>query len=119
VNKVLLFCLLWINVNAQNVADPFFHWQFRKEGDTTWHVAALLSTVYFDLRHNKLIDDPYFGSSEKELQWVDTCVWEYQSVFDVSKEQFDKSHVELIFEGLDTYADVFLNDLLILSAENI
>ncbi len=44
---------------------------------------------------------------------------EFQTSFDVSPETLAKKHVELIFKGLDTYAQVYLNDSLILEADNM
>ncbi|MEG1671780.1 MAG: glycoside hydrolase family 2 protein, partial [Mucinivorans sp.] len=60
-----------------------------------------------------------FCLNERGAQWVDKEDWIYESHFDATPEVFDKEHVELVFEGLDTYADVYLNDSLVLHADNM
>jgi len=95
------------------------HWQFRKTGDKEWFPATVPGTVYTDLLDNKKIPDPFFGANEKALQWIDTCSWEYELWFDLVPGFVDEYHCELQFEGLDTYASVYLNDSLILRAENM
>jgi beta-mannosidase len=81
--------------------------------------AKVPGTVHTDLLYNKLIPDPFYGSNEKELQWIEECNWEYLCKFDCSEEIIQKKNIELVFEGLDTYAKVYLNDSLIISAFNM
>ncbi|MBK8521141.1 MAG: hypothetical protein IPL54_09740 [Chitinophagaceae bacterium] len=76
-------------------------------------------TVHTDLLANKLIPDPYFRDNESKLQWIDKADWEYKTVFNVDDQTFIKKNIELVFDGLDTYADVFLNGKLILQGENM
>lgn len=94
-------------------------WKFRKAGESSWYYATVPGTVHTDLLKNKLIPDPFTGTSESRLQWIENEDWEYKTTFKISKEEFQRSHIELQFDGLDTYADVFLNDSLILSADNM
>ena len=96
-----------------------YNWQFRKKGDKEWLTASIPGTVHTDLLANKLIADPYYGDNEKQLQWIENEDWEYKTYFDVSKQELNQQHIELQFEGLDTYANVFLNDSLILVADNM
>jgi beta-mannosidase len=95
------------------------NWRFRKSGDNEWLPATVPGTVHTDLFDNKKIRDPFFGTNEKKLQWIDTCSWEYDTWFDGNAEIISSYHCELQFEGLDTYAKVYLNDSLILIAENM
>jgi beta-mannosidase len=88
-------------------------------GDETWHPATVPGTVHTDLFKNKLIPDPFAGADEKQLQWIENEDWEYKTTFKVSEKELKKKHIELQCDGLDTYADVFLNDSLILSADNM
>ena len=94
-------------------------WDFRRVGNTDWLPATVPGTVHTDLLNNKLIDDPFYGDNEKKLQWIDTCNWEYRTFFDCSSELFSCKHIEIQFDGLDTYAKVYLNDNLILVADNM
>lgn len=57
--------------------------------------------------------------NEKKIQWVENEDWEYRTSFIVSEEQLNRDGIQLIFEGLDTYADVYLNGSLLLKADNM
>jgi beta-mannosidase len=94
-------------------------WQFREAGKDKWYPANVPGCVHTDLLNNKLIEDPFYRDNEKNLQWIGKTDWEYQTTFNVTAEMLERSHVELIFEGLDTYANVFLNDEPLLSTDNM
>ena len=44
--------------------------------------------------------------NEQKIQWVENEDWEYRTSFTVTMEQLERDDAQLIFEGLDTYADV-------------
>jgi len=88
-------------------------WQFREVGRDTWYPANVPGGVHTDLLNNKLIDDPFYRDNEKKLQWIGKTDWEYQTTFNVTTEMLKRNSLELIFEGLDTYAKVLLNDELL------
>ena len=98
------------------------NWQFRKAGDSTeWMPATVPGTVHTDLLKNNKIPDPFYRDNESKVQWVDREDWEYKTSFDVDtlKLQQPNGNAELVFEGLDTYADVYLNGHKILEANNM
>ena len=74
---------------------------------------------YTDLLRQNLIDDPYIGLNERKVQWIDKEDWIYETRFQVSDAVLDNDSIDLCFDGLDTYADVFLNDTKILEADNM
>ena len=83
-------------------------WQFEYNGQ--WYPATVPGNIHDDLLHNRLILDPHYGTNEDSVQWVADSVWIYRLVFDVENaESSDFSHRQLVFEGLDTYAEVSLN----------
>jgi beta-mannosidase len=112
-------------------------WQFRAVGTTSaiantdaagntaqsdvkqWHPAQVPGVVQTDLLSNKLIPDPFDRDNEFRLQWIGLTDWEYQTVFQVDAASLGHDHVDLIFDGLDTLADVYLNDQAILHADNM
>ena len=95
------------------------NWQFRQSGSTEWLPAQVPGCVHTDLLTNEKIDDPFYRDNEKKLQWIGKTDWEYQSIFIISAETMKGGHVDLVFDGLDTYARVFLNDVKILDADNM
>ncbi|HYJ45345.1 MAG TPA: hypothetical protein VEV81_01940, partial [Pyrinomonadaceae bacterium] len=94
-------------------------WRFREVGKDDWHTATVPGCVHTDLLNNRLIEDPFYRDNEQKLQWIGKTDWEYQTTFNLSPALLRRQHLELVFEGLDTYANVFLNDTPLLSADNM
>ncbi len=94
-------------------------WKFRQAGDSTWLPASVPGCVHTDLIDNKLIPDPFYRLNEQKVKWIENADWEYSTTFNVSGELASFSNIDLEFGGLDTYADVFLNDSLLLKADNM
>lgn len=94
-------------------------WTFKHVRGNDWYPATVPGVVHTDLMDNKLIEDPFYRLNERSIQWVDKEDWEYKTTLDVAPDVFDKQHIELDFKGLDTYADVYLNDSCILKTNNM
>ena len=76
------------------------------------------SVVQQSLYENGIIPHPYLGTVENQLLWISDHPWDYSLHFDVDKEMLENYCVELVFEGLDTYADVKLNGEKLFFADN-
>ena len=76
------------------------------------------SVVQQSLYENGIIPHPYLGTVENDLPWISDHPWDYSLRFDVDKEMLEKENVELVFEGLDTYAEVSLNGEKLFFADN-
>jgi beta-mannosidase len=102
-------------------AKIFLHsgWKFREAGKGEWRAAAVPGCVHTDLLANGLIEDPFYRDNEPKLQWIGKTDWEYQTTFDAPASLLRREHVELVFEGLDTYAAVTLNGAPLLEADNM
>ncbi len=94
-------------------------WQFHEVGKDDWHAATVPGCVHTDLLNNKLIDDPFYRDNEQKLQWIGKTDWEYQTTFSVGPEILQRGNIDLVFEGLDTYANVFLNGESLLNTDNM
>jgi beta-mannosidase len=94
-------------------------WQLQKVGDSTWIPAKVPGTVHTDLFAAGVIPDPFVGERESELQWIEDADWTYRTEIDVDERLLSQEHVELVFDGLDTYADVRLNGKTVLTADNM
>src|SRR5215207_7836657 len=82
-------------------------WQFREAGKTEWLPATVPGCVHTDLLAAKKIEDPFYRDNERRQQWIGKTDWEYQTVFNVSAETLKRGNLEIVFQGLDTYAHVF------------
>lgn len=99
----------------------FLHqnWVFRKKGDIEWLPATVPGSVNTDLLSNGKIPDPFFRQQFLASQWVENEDWEYSCRFTVDKEMLERDQIELVFEGLDTFANVSLNNIPVLHACNM
>ena len=112
-------------VRAQNVALALDHgWQFRQitpnsqDAETGWLPATVPGDVHLDLLANKKIPDPFYRDNESKLQWIENASWEYRDTFDVTPALLARSNVDLVFDGLDAAAQVYLNGTQVLSADD-
>ena len=94
-------------------------WEFRQEGKDEWRGADVPGVVHTDLMAHELIPHPWIGTNETNVQWIENENWTYRTTFNISSSQLEMDVVDLVFEGLDTYAEVSLNGELVLDADNM
>lgn len=94
-------------------------WEFRQADTGKWMPAMVPGTVHTDLLDNNRIEDPFYRLNERHLQWIDKTDWEYRTNFKADPNILRKDNLDLVFEGLDTYAEIYLNDQLILTTDNM
>jgi beta-mannosidase len=100
-------------------------WTFRqadKEDSKFLPVAQFPTNVHLDLIANKIIEDPFIGKNENDVQWIGEVPWVYKTSFPsptLSTEERGNVKAVLAFDGLDTYATVVLNGKEILKTENM
>ena len=100
-------------------------WEFRSlhtphESERVgWHAAIVPGVVQGDLLRYGLIPDPNYGLNEPKYQWVGLSDWEYRTTFTLTTAEQRQKHIDLVFDGLDTFADVYLNGEQILQADNM
>ncbi len=111
---------------AQNAVLVLDHgWQFRQvaagaqDAESGWLPATVPGDVHLDLLANKKIPDPFFRDNESKLQWIENESWEYRLNFDVTPALLARSHVDLVFDGLDAAAQVYMNGAQVLAANNM
>lgn len=80
---------------------------------------TLPSVVQTDLFEAGLIPHPYLGTVEQSMLWISNHPWRYTLRFDLNPELRNKKCTNLVFEGIDTYATITLNDKKILTADNM
>src|ERR1039458_2977196 len=99
-------------------------WQFRQitagaqEAESGWLPATVPGDVHLDLLANKKIPDPFVRDNESKLQGIEKESWEYRLSFEVTPALLARSHVDLVFDGLDGAAEVSVNGARLLSAGN-
>ncbi len=100
-------------------------WEFRQTsgGKSTeaaeWLPAQVPGDVHLDLLRNKLIPDPFYGDNESRLQWIEKADWTYHRTFEATNDLLAHRNIDLVFLGLDTNATVYINNRVVLKADNM
>src|SRR6195952_2677315 len=84
-----------------------------------WRSATVPGLVHTDVLAHKLIPDPFYRDNEKKVQWVSDSDWEYRRTISVDQNLLKHKHIDLVFEGLNTLADVSINGKLVLHSDNM
>lgn len=116
---LVILSLLSSYIFAQEIDLKKQHWNLTSPYNQIHINNANPSDVHLSLLEAQIIGDPFYGDMEEKLQWVGNQNWEYSCDFMVDSILTKNKLTNLIFDGLDTYADVYLNDSLILQADNM
>lgn len=93
-------------------------WKLRKKGDMNWIDSVNFpNSIHKILWDKKLIENPYFGNNEKDLKWIEESDWEAELEFEAFGSSQFQNH-EIVFESLEPYIKVYLNDQFIFESKN-
>ncbi|ANY68171.1 beta-mannosidase [Paenibacillus sp. BIHB 4019] len=87
--------------------------------DRFWMTAKVPGDVHSTLMDRRIIEHPYFGHNDIKCRWIEQKEWWYRAQFDYEVDEIQGERHELIFEGLDTFATIFVNGLEVGTAENM
>ncbi len=76
-------------------------------------------TMYSVLYDHGKIPDPFYGTNERELQYLAEKDCVFESVFSAPPALFTREHIELVFHGLDTICHIYLNGTLLGKVKNM
>lgn len=116
---ILLFSIIPLFSLAQTKLNLNNGWQFTQTGKNEWHDAKIPGSVQGNLIRHGVLPDPFYGTNEEKVQWVEDENWDFKKTFSLTAQQLQHDDAMLFFEGLDTHADVFLNGAKILHAQNM
>ena len=123
--KLLLNITILLLFFVSNVSSQQFeyelntNWKFSQEGKGEWEKATVPGVVHLDLFNNNMIEDPYWENNELKQRWIENENWVYVNHILFDPTIYNTDNIELVFEGLDTYATVLLNGDTILIADNM
>ena len=123
INAIFFILLIMISSGYSQISKQIelkSDWYFKEKNRTNeWYKATVPGCIHSDLLSNKVITDPYYRINEKDVQWIDKKDWIYKTEFTVQDYILSRQNIYLTFKGLDTYARVYLNDILIIEANNM
>lgn len=79
---------------------------------------SIPTTLHLVLQNAGDIPDPFLKENYPTLKYLSDCNVRFATNFTVDDLVFAMEHQQLVFEGIDTYGDVFLNGQKVLSTEN-
>ncbi len=82
-----------------------------------WVPATVPGCVHVDLLAAGLIADPLVDRNELDQQWIGTLEWSYTVEMALPAPAGDE-RVDLVFEGLDTFATIRVDDVVVGRTEN-
>lgn len=84
-----------------------------------WMPAKVPGTVHTDLLANRKIPDPFYRMNENEVQWVDQQQWVYKREVRIPATLLNHDAIQLVCEGLDTYAQIRINRKIVGETSNM
>ena len=95
------------------------NWKMKCVSDAEYIEAKVPGSVYCDLLNAGKMEDPFWKDNEDAALALMDNDYEYQTRFDCGEDMLALDELMLVFEGLDTIADVYVNDVKIGSANNM
>ena len=86
--------------------------------EARWFTAQVPGSIQEDLIAAHRLPDPMKGINEAPLQWVGLTAWEMRKTLTLDAAQLGHDRLDLVFDGLDTFAEVFVNGHRVISADN-
>lgn len=83
-----------------------------------WLPAQVPGEIHLDLMRAGQMPDPAVGNNAPQCRWPETKSWWYRTEFAADSAFLAQERQQLVFDGLDLYAQVFLNDRLVGEAAN-
>lgn len=77
--------------------------------DRFWIGAEVPGDVHSALVERSIIDPPYYGHNDAKSRWIEQKEWWYRTNFNLVKDGDAEEYFELVFDGLDTFATVYVN----------
>lgn len=89
---------------------------YPKDGEAFFFSAAVPGCAHTDLQGSKLPEDLFYRDNADSCQWIENCDFEYTRTFYL--EELPEKAI-LVFEGLDTYAEIYVNGCPVQCANNM
>lgn len=75
-------------------------------------------SIQYNLFKQNILPSPFTNSNEKEYDYIENQKWKLNSSFTVDSAFLSKNEISFSCAGIDTYAKIYLNDVLVYEADN-
>ncbi|WP_426263279.1 beta-mannosidase [Sphingomonas sp. PWP1-2] len=86
--------------------------------EARWFAVQVPGSIQQDLIAQHRVPDPFLATNEAAIQWVGRTDWQYRHTLVATPALLARDHLDLVFDGLDTFATVTINGQAVLSADN-
>ena len=93
-------------------------WHMRAFGEEAWTPVSVPGEVHTALLNAGRIPDPFKSDNELLVKWVAETDWEFEGLIDVSESFCAQEKIWLVFDGLDTLAQVRLSAIILGETDN-
>jgi beta-mannosidase len=94
-------------------------WELACVEDNKRALVNIPGSVYQNLLEAGVIEDPFYRDNEDRSRVVSEKNYEYKRLFHVEEDMLNQDKVYLICEGIDTIADVFINQKKVMQCNNM
>jgi len=89
-----------------------------KQKRSGWMPAGVPGEIHLDLMRAGRMEEPLVGLNTRRSRWPDKRSWWFKRTFKVGPSFLKHERQQIVFDGLDLYAQVFLNGKLIGETKN-
>jgi beta-mannosidase len=116
--KNILTVLVMLSSSSAMSQESGLKWKLQHAVSKEWIEAGTHGSVQEILIAKGELPDPFYGKNEEKFSWIEDHIWEFSSILNADEALLANDHIELLFPGIDTYAEIFLNDSMIGFAQN-
>ncbi|CAH1406818.1 unnamed protein product [Nezara viridula] len=116
----LLFFVIYHASSLKVIDLSLQSWHLYNMNRTIDMITKVPGGVYSSMEDASMITDILFGNNDVRFRWIAKENWNYFTKFQITKEDLkNHSSIFLVLHGVDTIADVFINDHLLIRCNNM
>ncbi|MEO6693240.1 MAG: glycoside hydrolase family 2 protein, partial [Saprospiraceae bacterium] len=114
--KQILLIIVLLNTSdltSQDIQKLESNWHYKSNDSMAWLPCHIPNTIHKILFDSLLIADPFYSNNEDSLQYIGQRDYQFQTSFNIGTQTLSRRIQELHLTNIDTYADIYLNEILI------
>ena len=119
--KQILLIIALLNTSdltSQDIQKLESNWQYKSNDSMEWLPCHIPNSIYKMLFDSLIISDPFYSNNEESLQFIGHRDYQFQTSFNIGTQTLSRRIQELHLTNIDTYADIYLNEVLIGQTNN-